>query len=153
AAGAHLWARLLRGPPRRVRLSRARARCRRSARRAAARRRDGGRVKIGIVCYPSFGGSGVVAAELARGFAERGHRVHVIATAPPSRALPFSDNLQFHEVRIPDYPVFEHRPYEHALTATLVEVASAERLDVLLVHYAVPHATSALLARQVLGAD
>jgi N-acetyl-alpha-D-glucosaminyl L-malate synthase BshA len=109
-------------------------------------------VKIGIVCYPSFGGSGVVAAELARGFAERGHRVHVVASAPPSRTLPLSDHLHFHAVRIPDYPVFEHRPYEHALAATLVDVASAERLDVLHAHYAVPHATSALLARQVLGA-
>jgi N-acetyl-alpha-D-glucosaminyl L-malate synthase BshA len=108
-------------------------------------------VKIGVLCFPSFGGSGVVAAELARGLAGRGHRVHVIASAPPSRTLPLSDDLQFHTVKIPDYPVFEHPPYEHALAATLVEVANAEQLDLLHVHYAVPHATSALIARQVLG--
>lgn len=106
---------------------------------------------IGLVCYPSFGGSGVVAAELGCGLAARGHRVHLIASAPPRRALRQSDRLRIHVVRVPDYPVFEHPPYESALAGAIVQVAEAERLDLLHVHYAVPHAASAHLARQTLG--
>jgi N-acetyl-alpha-D-glucosaminyl L-malate synthase BshA len=109
-------------------------------------------LSIGIVCYPSFGGSGVIAAELGRGLAEHGHRVHVIASAPPGRMLEASDQLHFHPVRVPEYPVFEQPPYELAVAAAIVDVARSERLDVLHVHYAVPHAASAYLARQILGA-
>jgi N-acetyl-alpha-D-glucosaminyl L-malate synthase BshA len=106
---------------------------------------------VGIVCYSSLGGSGVIAAELAVGLAQRGHRVHVIASAPPSRALPECDRLRFHEVSISDYPLFEHPPYELALAAAIAEVGGEHRLDVLHIHYAVPHAASAHLARQLLG--
>lgn len=106
---------------------------------------------IGIICYPSLGGSGVVASELAVGLAKRGHRVHVIASAPPSRPLPKCDRLFFHEVSISDYPLFDHPPYALALASAIVEVTSDQRLDLLHVHYAVPHTASAYLARQVLG--
>jgi N-acetyl-alpha-D-glucosaminyl L-malate synthase BshA len=110
------------------------------------------RLTIGVVCYSSLGGSGIVASELAAGLASRGHRVHVIASAPPSRPLPASECLVFHAVKVPDYPVFEDAPYELGVTAAIVEVGTRERLDVLHVHYAVPHAASAFLARRVLGA-
>jgi L-malate glycosyltransferase len=105
---------------------------------------------IGVVCYPSLGGSGVVASELALGLAERGHRVHLVATALPSRVAP-SERLVFHEVTVPGYPLFEHAPYSLALASKIVEVADHHQLDVLHVHYAVPHAASAYLARQLLG--
>jgi L-malate glycosyltransferase len=107
---------------------------------------------IGIVCYASLGGSGVVAADLAGGLALRGHRVHVIASAPPSRPLPASERLTFHPVTVAEYPLFEQAPYELALSAVIVEVAAAQRLDIVHVHYGVPHAASAYLARQALGA-
>jgi N-acetyl-alpha-D-glucosaminyl L-malate synthase BshA len=106
---------------------------------------------IGIVCYPSLGGSGVIASELAAGLAKRGHRIHVIASAPPSRPLPKSDRLFFHEVAASDYPLFDHPPYALALASAIIEVTRDHRLDVVHVHYAVPHAASAYLARQVLG--
>jgi N-acetyl-alpha-D-glucosaminyl L-malate synthase BshA len=108
-------------------------------------------LSIAIVCYPSLGGSGVVASDLAAGLARRGHRVHVIASAPPSRTLPECEGLFFHQAAVSDYPLFDHPPYELAVAATIVEVARAHRLDVVHVHYAVPHAASAHLARQVLG--
>jgi len=108
-------------------------------------------LSIGIVCYPSLGGSGVVAAELAVGLARRGHRVHLIASAPPSRALPACERLLFHKVSVADYPLFEHPPYTLAVASTIVGVANDHRLDLVHVHYAVPHAASAYLARQVLG--
>jgi N-acetyl-alpha-D-glucosaminyl L-malate synthase BshA len=108
-------------------------------------------LQIAIVCYPSLGGSGVVAADVAAGLAHRGHRVHIIASAPPSRPLPESQNLYFHEIRVADYPLFEHPPYGVAVAAAIVEVAQHSRLDIVNVHYAVPHSTSAYLARQVLG--
>jgi N-acetyl-alpha-D-glucosaminyl L-malate synthase BshA len=107
---------------------------------------------IGIVCYPSLGGSGVVASELALGLARRGHRIHLIASSRPSRELPPCASETFHEVRVPPYPVFEHAPYTLAVASTIAEVARTHGLDLVQVHYAVPHATSALLARQVLGA-
>jgi L-malate glycosyltransferase len=110
-----------------------------------------GPLAIGIVCYPSLGGSGVVASELAAGLAQRGHRVHVIASAPPSRPLPECDRLFFHEVSVSDYPLFDHPPYVVALASAIVEVTNDHRLDLVHVHYAVPHAVSAYLARQVLG--
>jgi N-acetyl-alpha-D-glucosaminyl L-malate synthase BshA len=108
-------------------------------------------LSIGIVCYPSLGGSGVVASELATGLAERGHRVHVIASAPPSRALAESERLFFHGVSVSDYPLFDHPPYTLAVAAKITEVAANQRLDLVQVHYAVPHAASAYLARQALG--
>lgn len=106
---------------------------------------------IGMVCYPSLGGSGVIASELAVGLTQRGHRVHVIASAPPSRPLPKCDRLFLHEVAVSDYPLFEHPPYALALASTIVTVANDHQLDLVHVHYAVPHAASAYLARQVLG--
>jgi N-acetyl-alpha-D-glucosaminyl L-malate synthase BshA len=112
----------------------------------------GAPLSIGVVCYPSLGGSGVVASELATGFAERGHRVHVIASAPPGRALRALACLRFHEVAVSDYPLFEHPPYPLAVAAKIVEVATTARLDLVHVHYAVPHAAAAYLARQALGA-
>jgi N-acetyl-alpha-D-glucosaminyl L-malate synthase BshA len=105
---------------------------------------------IGIVCYPSLGGSGVVAAELASGLAARGHRVHLIASAEPGRA-PLASGVQLHRVAVPQYPLFDHAPYEMAVAGSIVDVASAYGLDVLNVHYAVPHAASAYMARRVLG--
>lgn len=106
---------------------------------------------IGIVCFPSLGGSGVVASELAQGLAQRGHRLHLISSAPPSRAPLPCENEQFHLVQTPAYPLFEHPPYALAVASKIVDVARAHRLDLLQVHYAVPHAASALLAREVLG--
>lgn len=110
-----------------------------------------GPLSIGIVCFPSLGGSGIVASELALGLARRGHRIHLIASSRPSRELPPCANETFHEVRVPPYPLFEHAPYTLAVASTIVEVTRKHGLDLVQVHYAVPHATSALLARQVLG--
>jgi len=109
-------------------------------------------LSIGIVCFPTLGGSGTVATELAASLALRGHRVHVIASAPPSRTLPTCENLFLHEVSVPTHPALQHPPYTLALASSLVEIASDHLLDVIHVHYAVPHATSAYLARQVMGA-
>lgn len=106
---------------------------------------------IAIACFPSFGGSGVIASELAVGLARRGHRVHVLASAPPSRPLPRCERLSFHEIAVPSYPLLEHAPYALALASGIVELARAQPLDILHVHYAVPHAASAQLARQALG--
>lgn len=108
-------------------------------------------LSIGVVCFSSFGGSGVIGAELGVGLAMRGHRVHVIASAPPSRPLPDCDRIFFHEVSVSDYPLFQHPPYELAVASAIVEVAEEHHLDVVHAHYAVPHASSAYLARQVLG--
>lgn len=108
---------------------------------------------IAIVCYPSLGGSGVIATALAAGLAERGHRVHVIANAPPRRTMPRIDGLVFHEVAAADYPLFDHPPYAIALAAALVEVHQRHHLDIVNVHYAIPHAASAYLARQAIGND
>ena len=109
-------------------------------------------LSVGIVCFPSLGGSGIVATELAVNLAQRGHRIHVIASAPPSRTLPTCERLFLHEVPVPTHPALQYPPYALALAASLVEIASDHRLDVVHVHYAVPHAASAYLARQVLGA-
>lgn len=115
-------------------------------------------LSLGIVCFPSLGGSGVVASELAIGFAERGHRVHLVASSRPSRTIcervnaRAGDRLLFHQVSAPDYPVFEHAPYALSLASKLVELTHEHRLDLIQVHYAVPHAVSAYLARQILGA-
>lgn len=107
---------------------------------------------IAIVCYPSLGGSGIIASELAVGLAQRGHKLHVIASAPPSRVLPECSRLFFHEVSAPGYPLFDQAPYTLGLAGTIAAVAQEHRVDVVHVHYAVPHAASAYLARQSLGA-
>ncbi len=111
----------------------------------------GGPLTIAMVCYPSLGGSGVIAAELARGLAERGHTVHLIATARPWRAA-MSPRLHFHRVDVPVHPVYEYAPYSVAVASAIVDVARRHHVDLVQVHYAVPHAASALLARQVLAA-
>lgn len=110
----------------------------------------GAALNVGVVCFPSLGGSGVVAVELALGLAERGHRLHLIAASRPSRAYP-SAPLQFHEVSAPSYPLFEQAPYTLALASKLAEVARRERLDLVHVHYAVPHSVAAVLARQIIA--
>jgi len=108
-------------------------------------------LSVGIVCFPSLGGSGIVATELAVGLSQRGHSVHVIASAPPSRTLPTFERLFLHEVSVPSYPALQYAPYGMALSSSLVEIASDRGLDIIHVHYAVPHAAAAYLARQVLG--
>jgi L-malate glycosyltransferase len=108
-------------------------------------------LSIGVVCYASLGGSGIVAAELAGGLAVRGHRVHLIASAPPARALPLSERLAFHQVAVPSHPVLQHPLYGLALAETIVDVVRRHALDLLHVHYAVPHAASAYLACRTLG--
>jgi N-acetyl-alpha-D-glucosaminyl L-malate synthase BshA len=110
-------------------------------------------VRIGIVCYPTYGGSGVVASELALAMADRGDEVHVLSYALPPRiaAEGPEHGVSFHEVKVPPYPLFEYPPYSLALASKIVEVARTHRLDLLHVHYAVPNAVSAILARQILG--
>ena len=107
-------------------------------------------MNIGIVCYPTFGGSGVVATELGKALAKKGHRVHFMAYNLPFRLNPFNENLFYHEVSVNDYPLFEYQPYESALASKIVDVAMYERLDILHVHYAIPHASVAYLAQQIL---
>ena len=106
-------------------------------------------MKIGITCYPTHGGSGVVATELGMELARRGHEVHFISYALPFRLKRFQDNVTFHEVQMLAYPLFQYPPYTLALAAKLAEVADENDLDVLHAHYAVPHAVCAYLARQV----
>lgn len=108
-------------------------------------------LRIGITCYPTFGGSGVIAAEIGMAMARRGHRVHFICLGVPQRLERFMENIFFHEVEILDYPLFTYPPYSVNLASKMVEVTTYENLDILHVHYAVPHATSAYLAAQVLG--
>lgn len=105
---------------------------------------------IGITCYPTVGGSGVVATEIGLELARRGHRVHFVCAELPFRLDP-APGVHFHPVRAARYPLFEHTPYALALTSAMVDVAQREALDVLHVHYAVPHATSAWMAREILG--
>lgn len=109
-------------------------------------------MRIGIVCYPTFGGSGVVATELGKALAERGHRIHFITYSQPVRLDFFSENISYHEVTIAKYPLFDYIPYETALASKLVDVARFEGLDVLHVHYAIPHASVAYMAKQILAA-
>ena len=112
-------------------------------------------MNIGIVCYPSVGGSGVVATELGKALAVRGHQIHFISTETPFR-LEFQEGLSFHQVLTPSYPLFREPQYLLSLSNKIVEVAREHRLDVIHAHYAVPHATAAFLSRQVLasgGAD
>lgn len=107
-------------------------------------------MKIGIVCYPTFGGSGVVATELGKALANNGHQVHFITYSQPARLDFFSENLYYHEVTINQYPLFDFPPYETALASKLVDVVRFEKLDLLHVHYAIPHASVAFLAKQIL---
>jgi N-acetyl-alpha-D-glucosaminyl L-malate synthase BshA len=107
-------------------------------------------MKIGIVCYPTFGGSGVVATELGKALADNGHQVHFITYRQPARLDFFSQNLFYHEVTVSNYPLFDYPPYELALASKLVDVVRFEKLDVLHVHYAIPHASAAFMARQIL---
>ena len=107
-------------------------------------------MKIGIVCYPTFGGSGVVATELGKALAAKGHRIHFITYSQPVRLDHFSENISYHEVTAAQYALFEHVPYESALTSKLVDVAMYEKLDILHVHYAIPHASVAYMAKQIL---
>ncbi len=107
-------------------------------------------MKIGIVCYPTFGGSGVVATELGLGLAAKGHEVHFITYRRPARLTTFHANVFYHEVTGEDYPLFEYPPYDTALASKLVEVVKYENLDLLHVHYAIPHATVAYMAKKIL---
>ncbi len=110
-----------------------------------------GRLRLGIVCYPSHGGSGIVATELGLAMAARGNEVHFISYAPPVRLKGYTENVQFHQVITDNYPVFHHPPYTLSLATKLVEVACEHDLDLVHVHYAIPHATCAFLAREMLG--
>ena len=108
-------------------------------------------MKIGITCYPTYGGSGVVATELGKELAARGHQVHFISYALPFRLDGYRENIFFHEVELPDYPLFEVDLYSLSLTSKMVDVVLYDELDVLHVHYAIPHATSAFNAKQILN--
>ncbi len=107
-------------------------------------------MKIGITCYPTYGGSGVVATELGKELAELGHEIHFISYSLPRRLVHFIENIFYHEVEISSYPLFEHSLYGLSLTSKMLEVVKYEKLDLMHVHYAIPHATSAYLTKQIL---
>lgn len=107
-------------------------------------------MKIGIVCYPTYGGSGVVATELGLGLAKRGHQIHFITYRRPVRLTTFHENIFFHEVSGEDYPLFEYTPYDTALASKIVDVVKYENIDLLHVHYAIPHAAVAYMAKKIL---
>ncbi len=107
-------------------------------------------VRIGITCYPTYGGSGIVATELGKELAQRGHEVHFISYAPPLRLDRTTPNIRFHEVEVTTYPLFDHPPYTLALATKMAEVAELENLDLLHCHYAIPHSVSAFLAKSML---
>ncbi|MFL2570345.1 MAG: N-acetyl-alpha-D-glucosaminyl L-malate synthase BshA [Parvicellaceae bacterium] len=108
-------------------------------------------MKIGIVLYPTFGGSGIVATELGKALSRKGHEIHFITYSQPVRLDRLRENIFFHEVRISDYPLFDYTPYEQVLTSKLVDVVKYEKLDLLHVHYAIPHASAAYMAQQILA--
>ena len=110
-------------------------------------------MKIGIVCYPTFGGSGVVATELGKALAKNGHNIHFITYSQPTRLDFFNENLFYHEVDIRTYPLFQYPPYELALASKMVDVVKHEHLDLLHVHYAIPHASAAYMAKQILKTE
>ncbi|MFY0625561.1 MAG: N-acetyl-alpha-D-glucosaminyl L-malate synthase BshA [Reichenbachiella sp.] len=110
-------------------------------------------MKIGVVCYPTYGGSGVVATELGKAMAKEGHEIHFITYSQPTRLDFFSENVFYHEVDIKPYPLFQYPPYEIALASKMVDVAQHEGLDILHVHYAVPHASAAYMAREILRSE
>ncbi|MBS1640161.1 MAG: N-acetyl-alpha-D-glucosaminyl L-malate synthase BshA [Bacteroidetes bacterium] len=107
-------------------------------------------MRIGIVCYPTFGGSGVLATELGKALADEGHKVHFITYQQPVRLNVFNTNIFYHEVRVPTYPLFDYPPYEVALASTMVDVIMNYDLDLLHVHYAIPHASAAYMAKQII---
>jgi len=107
-------------------------------------------IKVGIVCYPTYGGSGVVATELGKALSKKGHEIHFITYSQPTRLDFFNPNLYYHEVSVKSYPLFQYPPYELALTSKMVDVVINEKLDLLHVHYAVPHASAAYMAQQIL---
>jgi N-acetyl-alpha-D-glucosaminyl L-malate synthase BshA len=108
-------------------------------------------MNIGIVCYPTFGGSGVIATELAKGLAQRGHEVHILSYSKPARLDTFQTNVSYHEVTLSSYPLFEYPPYDLLLANQMANLIEYEGIEILHVHYAIPHATSAYLAKQILG--
>ncbi|MCS6818898.1 MAG: N-acetyl-alpha-D-glucosaminyl L-malate synthase BshA [Chitinophagales bacterium] len=108
-------------------------------------------LNIGIICYPTYGGSGVIATELGKALAKKGHKVHFITYQEPVRLDGFHENIFYHEVSSLDYPLFQYTPYESALASKIVDVVKFEKLDLLHVHYAIPHASSALMAKQILS--
>lgn len=110
-------------------------------------------MKIGIVCYPTFGGSGIVATEIGMGLADKGHEIHFISYKRPARLISFQENIYHHEVTPVDYPLFEYTPYESALASKIVDVVKYSKLDLLHVHYAIPHAIVAYLAKQILHSE
>jgi len=107
-------------------------------------------MRIGIVCYPTFGGSGVVATELGIALAKQGHKIHFVSYSQPVRLDFFSENIFYHEVLVSNYPLFDYQPYELVLASKLVDVVKHEKLDLLHVHYAIPHASAAYMAQQIL---
>jgi len=107
-------------------------------------------MRIGIVCYPTFGGSGVLATELGKALAQKDHQVHFITYQQPVRLNGFIPNIFYHEVQVPTYPLFDYPPYETALASTMVDVIANNNLDLLHVHYAIPHASAAYMAKQIL---
>lgn len=107
-------------------------------------------MRIGIVCYPTFGGSGVLATELGKALAQKGHQVHFITYQQPVRLNGFIPNISYHEVQVPTYPLFDYPPYETALASTMVDVIKNNHLDLLHVHYAIPHASAAYMAKKIL---
>lgn len=107
-------------------------------------------MKIGIVLYPTFGGSGVVATELGKALALKGHQIHFITYSQPVRLGSFRENIYYHEVSVSDYPLFDFQPYETVLTSKIVDVVKYEKLDLLHVHYAIPHASAAYMAKEIL---
>jgi N-acetyl-alpha-D-glucosaminyl L-malate synthase BshA len=107
-------------------------------------------MRIGIVLYPTFGGSGVLATELGKALAKKGHQVHFISYSQPARLEAFVENIFYHEVYIPQYPLFQHAPYETALAGKIVEIVKSNKLELMHVHYAIPHASAALLAKMIL---
>ncbi len=107
-------------------------------------------MKVGIVCYPTYGGSGVVATELGKALTKKGHEIHFITYSQPTRLDFFNQNLYYHEVNVKSYPLFQYPPYELALASRMVDVVLNEKLDLLHVHYAVPHASAAFMAQQIL---
>jgi N-acetyl-alpha-D-glucosaminyl L-malate synthase BshA len=107
-------------------------------------------MKIGVVLYPTFGGSGVVATELGKALAKKGHQIHFITYSQPVRLGSFHENIYYHEVSVSNYPLFEYQPYETELASKLVDVVKYEKLDLLHVHYAIPHASAAFMAQQIL---
>ena len=110
-------------------------------------------MRIGIVCYPTFGGSGVLATELGKALAQKGHQVHFITYQQPVRLTGFIPNIFYHEVQVPTYPLFDYPPYETALASTMVDVIKNNNLQLLHVHYAIPHASAAYMAKKILEGE